>query len=630
MKRFLILAMLGALGPAFIGSEARAEDVSAKKILIKDNADTTKRQIQVQSGDEDIQFSELGNPSTDGAWVHVYSDTDDFCLEVPSGAEWQTKNSSWKYKGETTKNQVQVTDGKLKVKIKSGISFSLADDSPQGAVNVQIQIGSAGTRYCLRCATPAKDDAGQFSAKECVAAVCDAEPSLCGPTPPTTLPPTGCGNGTIESGEECEADTDCTSGDICTDACACVDPQCPDALEWTAQAGTGTSSEIDMGVSGLFHDADPADAGQLVLSLENFAGAAPNCGVADIGGVNPRAGNCRCANDTRTTCNEPFVADDDDCGGATCNCYAETPQPFVGGGTAFCVLRRLSSDVTGTWNVDSGSGTLTIPERTSVYLGDTTADPCPTCVGDTVPNDGMRNGTCANGASESLSCDANATDESFPAPGGGSYSYDCLPSPVSNIGGAGLDTTHVATTGSASLPLPQLPCDFGSDLCSCRVCSDDESVACSNNGDCSAASAGTCTAGGTDLRPNRCFDGTCTADGNGEGLCLAGPDDSYCDGVVRANGKGIISCASNSDCSFIDAGDCTLSESRRCFLDSISGTGSASTSSPKLASAFCAAASSNVAINSALGLPGPVKLKHDGATALPCAGNPAMSYPACP
>ena len=165
---------------------ARAEDISAKKILIKDNAtDTTKRQVLVLSGDVGVQLIEADDPGMNGAAIHVYSTTDDFCANLPAGADWQNTGTLLKYKNATTKNSARIGDGKLLVKIKSGVTYSLADNGTQGDVNVQVQFGS-GTRYCMRCSGNTKNDAKKFLGKNCVAAPCDAEPSPCLPSATTT------------------------------------------------------------------------------------------------------------------------------------------------------------------------------------------------------------------------------------------------------------------------------------------------------------------------------------------------------------------------------------------------------------------------------------------------------------
>ena len=169
---------------------ANADDVSAKKILIKDNADPTKRQILILSKDVGVTFAAAGAPNFGGASVHVYSATDAYCAILGPGANWTSPGSNkWKFKDSITKNVAQIKDGRLLVKIKEdSLSYDLADDAPpgQGTVNVQVQFGT-GTRFCMRCGgTIVKDDAAKFLAKDCAAAVCDAEPGTCEPPNPTT------------------------------------------------------------------------------------------------------------------------------------------------------------------------------------------------------------------------------------------------------------------------------------------------------------------------------------------------------------------------------------------------------------------------------------------------------------
>lgn len=192
MRQSIRFTLLSAamLATAFAGV-ARAENISATKVSIKDNADVAKRQFQAISGDAGIAYTDADSPGTKGAWIHIYSATDDQCVQLPAGSEWSDSGKAWKYKG-ATKNQAQVADGKLLLKLKSGVTISLADNGSQGAVNVQAVFGDAGSRFCMKCSSPTKDDAKGFSAMNCAAAACDAEPSACPPVAPpttTTLPP---------------------------------------------------------------------------------------------------------------------------------------------------------------------------------------------------------------------------------------------------------------------------------------------------------------------------------------------------------------------------------------------------------------------------------------------------------
>jgi hypothetical protein len=164
---------------------ARAEDVSTKSLSIKDK-DPLKRQISVSSADLGISYTDdADDPGTNGAQLHVYSATDNFCADLEPGLNWKDTGSKWKYKNKLTRNSAQIKDGKLSVKIKSNITYTL-DEIAQGAVNVQVQFGS-GTRFCMRCPTGnKKDEPGKYGAKACLAAACDAEPACPVPTTTTT------------------------------------------------------------------------------------------------------------------------------------------------------------------------------------------------------------------------------------------------------------------------------------------------------------------------------------------------------------------------------------------------------------------------------------------------------------
>lgn len=181
MNKIAIAGLSTALLIGFSAGQALALDVTTKKMLIKEHPDPAKRQIQLQSKDAAILFAGAGSPDTEGASVHVYSSTDDFCLQIPAGPLWvNKKDKDWKYKNTITKNQVQWADGKLKVKIKSGVTYTLADDLTQGDINALVQLGT-GTQLCLRCtaAGAKKNDEKKFITKDCVAATCDAPPSTC-------------------------------------------------------------------------------------------------------------------------------------------------------------------------------------------------------------------------------------------------------------------------------------------------------------------------------------------------------------------------------------------------------------------------------------------------------------------
>src|SRR5262249_41036652 len=121
-----------------------------------------------------------------GATLHLYSASDNFCATLAAGSGWTNKkNKLWKFKDKTSKSSAQLKNGKLLVAIKSGVTFSLADNGTQGTVNAQVQFGT-GTRFCIHCSGAKKDDAKKFLANNCAAADCAPEPSGCGAAPATT------------------------------------------------------------------------------------------------------------------------------------------------------------------------------------------------------------------------------------------------------------------------------------------------------------------------------------------------------------------------------------------------------------------------------------------------------------
>jgi len=510
------------------------------------------------------------------------------------------------------------------------------------------------------------------------------------------------------------------------------DPQCPDVGELVLYARDSNTpcstnaecaaprtcdpvaaickspSDLDSGWTGHAHDSD-LDSAVITRSRLVCPGPAPVCGMCYIAGVDPSFNVCRCSNNTRTVCDEPFAADADDCGGATCDCYFGAPIPLSSAGTPACIVNRYAEDITGTVNLDAGSSDIGARLRTQVFLGITTTQPCPICGGrcsnDTtkvciidsdcgagntctadVPNDGVRNGICFKGTNTGLSCDVMGLNPSFPAIpggaiGGGGYSLDCMPSPGINISGQGL-ALHVTQTTGTSVLNATLPCEGGQ--CPCLVCSAKEEEACNSNADCTGASCSnaadfactqdsqcqnlnigpctpihrcsletnkTCTTNsdclhfdggscapstcstfgstGVPPQPNGCNSGLCEAlPGGDEAQCATGPDDKTCDGLVRADGTGILSCLSNSDCQANNPlnGNCTLTHRRKCFLDSIVAHGVASTEFPVGAATFCVPPTANGSINQVAGLPGPTRVVNQGASRAFCAGNHAIEY----
>jgi hypothetical protein len=129
--------------------------------------------------------------------------------------------------------------------------------------------------------------------------------------------------------------------------------------------------------------------------------------------------------------------------------------------------------------------------------------------------------------------------------------------------------------------------------------------------------AGTCDSngGGAPRFPNACADGVCSDSGDGEhGVCNASPSSQFCDGELRANGDGYIPCSSDADCDALDpecggdCGNCSGGALRACFLDPITASGDPGLNSSSLVATWCTPPTSNSAVNSAGGSPGPGRL----------------------
>jgi hypothetical protein len=399
----------------------------------------------------------------------------------------------------------------------------------------------------------------------------------------------------------------------------------------TALGRCRTVTDLDVGWTGIAHNSDLNDGVPSRLELD-CDGPAP-CGECPILGLDPQLGNCRCENDNRIPCFSVLQPDVVACGGETCQCYFGPNTPLSSGNSPTCLLNQLREDLSGTIDVDQGAGEINIPLNEIVHLGMSLFQPCPVCENDPNPANGVREGVCNGGLNDGESCDAQTFNSTFPAPGGGFYSLDCFPDPGLNISGQGLKVNLPLTTGASQLDY-DLTCDFlGMSLCPCRMCSGDTTLACSGDADCSAAGAGTCTSDGTGQlpRPNACSaGGLCLDNGNEEGECEAGPDNSFCDGIVRADGGGLIACLSDIDCDAstigMDAGSCSIVERRPCFLDPLDVSGMTHPVLPVAAGLFCTPPTSSQGINTVSGLVGPTRWTQQALVEYFCADSPLDNY----
>ncbi len=409
-----------------------------------------------------------------------------------------------------------------------------------------------------------------------------------------------------------------------------------DGSPGSCSSGNQTGTQLSVGWKGLAHAVDIVDSYTLAGDVTCPGTEKGTCGTCTIDGIsddNPQyAAFTRCKDSPWTACTNPFGTDAA-CGGGQCAYYLGPPLAISAGGTPTCTMNVVASDITGTVDPDAGTGAFTVNLRSVVHTGLSQARPCPICRNDTTPQDGVASGTCLGGPRNGQACDVQGFDLSFAPTNAGTptagNSLDCPPAAAANISGSGLAITLPLTTGT-STKTAEDPCEApnASKNCFCGVCSGDNTVSCNKDSDCSGAGLGSCGRGnGVDRKPNNCSDGVCTPvpGQTDRGECQADID-SYCSGVLFANGHGVIPCNSDADCdSYIsgsanpddwvcqgnNCGTCTVASLRSCFLDPISLSGTPDTTNPILAGTFCLPPSSNGSVNSATGSPGPGAVQID-------------------
>jgi len=491
------------------------------------------------------------------------------------------------------------------------------------------------------------------------------EPTATPVPEPTSTAVALCGNGSVDSGEQCDppGENGCAtfgngSGnglETCSVGCTCA---CPTRVQFTGDA-SDPASILDTGWTGIAHRAPIISGGTVTVGLENCDSDVRPCGTCDVSGpiVNPGAGagvldNQRCSNDSSIKC-----TDDTPCaaGGGTCEFYFGGPLSLAAGGVSTCVYNVFNGPVTGTANVESGEAVTTALLTSRVFNGIAIDNPCPRCIGDGAFNDGTPGGTCDGGTNVGDPCDANG--EVPGRPDFGASSLDCPASPGALIATLAInlsnETNPVVRTLSADSPncgqsaigqkclcqtcnnLAATPCFTNADCTAvgATVCGGNRCIGGTNNGSpCSGASAcpsGACGRPGEPTKPSACLETTASPDnnldcvdrGDGEGECVSGPLTSACS---VASGHAQRGCLADSDCGGAP-GSCETTN-RLCFLtgggsfqppqtglvgtDTLIAVGMEDppmndVSNPTLGAVFCVGPTGAGAVNNVAGLPGP-------------------------
>ncbi len=391
---------------------------------------------------------------------------------------------------------------------------------------------------------------------------------------------------------------------------------CPVGVRTEVVSGAGTATILDAGWAGMGHNVSITGAYGYTVSVD-CPNEVPPCGTCTITGIDPAASTdlVRCKSDPTQLCTNLFGNDAVCPDGGACIAYLGPPLPLSSGGNPVCVLNRMVSDLTGTANAETGEGSVAPDMRSQTHLGEDLTQPCPLCV----------DGTCDLGPQAGEACVVHGLHPTFGPSWSRGPSLDCPPSSLKNISGEGLKIDLPLSTGESSLGFDNA-CDSPVNMyqCACGTCSGDSQMPCRNDAECAAINAGTCTSFGvgTQRYPNGCSGGgvpeplACSAiDAEGIlGECTYGPDNRFCDGELRANGDGYISCNTDADCIAVDevcgtgesgaCGNCTMLARRKCFLDPIKALGVPDLETPVLGGTFCIPPVANTAINGAAGLPG--------------------------
>jgi hypothetical protein len=439
-------------------------------------------------------------------------------------------------------------------------------------------------------------------------------------------------------------------------ACAldATTPRCPCPSTY-AFTGASTGIDQDLGWTGLAHDQPLTSNVRLTLAISRCPNPVEPCGTCNLAGpIANGAGSIasqRCRGDS-TGANGSWLqcTSDAECAGAgnVCVYFLGPWQPVGDGGVSFCTSYEIASPVSGTVDPATGATSFGLGLRWNSYSGSSVSTPCPICVGDVAANDGLQQGTCSSGARAGAVCDVNGTsalmDDAVsldcPPPSGARLTSPYPNNPVWAMTlGTGVQTATLSPASPACRAV-----GFGADRCFCDTCNDAATTPCMSDADCVAAGAttcggkrcvaganagtpctaasecpgGGCSVPGTATAPNQCDDTICTSNtppdnsSANEGVCLAGPMESYCTlNAFRA-------CGTDADCSFDIPGDtCAAPKPRECFTDNgtLGGTvtvaGVVSRTSPTLGGLFCtppvfnATTGSGVAlINNSYGDPG--------------------------
>jgi len=387
-----------------------------------------------------------------------------------------------------------------------------------------------------------------------------------------------CGDDVREGSELCDGTDDALCPGQCSAGCTCPSSA---TITFTVQEG----ADLDTGWTGTAHDAE-------VQKGSTISGELANCdGVSDF--------ECDFFGNVGSACSgdpsQPCLANNQ-CSAGICviNTFGP-PLPLSAGGVPACVINRFATDVTGSYNLQTGAAELFTNLSSLVHIGNQVSRPCPICdCGLPNPDDCEigATGTCTDSATGP--CTVQGTGPLGPT------SNDCLPSVSSNVSGGGLAIPfQPVTTGTSTFPSNQTCanqpgqscwCDGQPQVNACALACDggaNDGLPCGSDANCPGAPAGACKPLCRQI----------VGEPSGEGECVAGPIAQTCANAPE------IGCQTDSNCP-PGTGPCQA-RNQRCFPDPIVKEGMPSTTLNESVATFCIPATSASAINNTAGLPGP-------------------------
>lgn len=366
---------------------------------------------------------------------------------------------------------------------------------------------------------------------------------------------------------------------------------CPTSVRFEPTAN-GT---LDVGWTGI--NFDQPILGPVMDFAISCPASSPPCGTCDLTAVVGPVSQRRCVNDSSVACSP--ATEMTDCGGlGLCRTFLAPPTSLGVGGLPYCYTAMVDGAVSGTVDVESGAFAPIVPIRADlrdgVFYDLFNGGPmqgCPRCIGDLVPNNGVRDGTCDAGPRAGLGCDTNGVSALTDF---GYASYDCphvrdqftVTMKLGAIAGSTSPSTITLGPGSP-------PCVGKNALCFCSTCNDAAGEPCADDGDCpmSGGNPGVCNGkrclGGANVgapcstdsvcpgslcgrpgeptNPNGCVDDTttpgddCVPVGGGRGECASGPVSLACTNQPDR------ACNADDDCDGVP-GACAVRQ-RACYLD---------------------------------------------------------------